>query len=159
MNPWIGGPIKASCAALPSLPLSPPCRPLSPSLPHFFSFLSSSFVIPFTIPWSSLPPHPYLLIPLFLLTLSPTPFIHPSSRPYILSKTDTALAGCVALWDWFPLDRDFTVGNVGTCAGERFVMLPYKESGVVECVGCNVDGKWRAREEDLKWVPMVPNEV
>lgn len=48
---------------------------------------------------------------------------------------------------------------MGTWAGERFVMLPHKESGVVECVGCNVDGKLRAREEGLKWVPMVPTEA
>lgn len=118
MNAWIEGPIKASGAVSPVFTSVPPNPSHYVSL-TFSSFLSSSHVKRFTIPWSPLPPHPCPPIPLFLLTLSLRyiPSIHLISL-YPLKDRQV---------DSFHLHRDFTVGNVGTRAGGMFVMLPCKK--------------------------------
>lgn len=104
MNLWTEGPIKAFCFSLPSLPLSPPPDPSHHLVPYFFSH---PLVIPLTIPWSCLLPHLFLLALLFFFFLSTTPYIHPVILPGILLKTDSALAGSVAMSDWFHSNGDF----------------------------------------------------
>lgn len=83
MNPWIKGPIKATCSALPFLPI---LTPFTISSLTFLCFLESShhtFHQPLILASSP----PCLLIPLFLLTLSIYQFICPPMHLYILSKT------------------------------------------------------------------------
>lgn len=144
MNLWREGPIKAPCSTLPSLPLSPLLLPLSRLL---LPLILSCHTFHHPLILSSAPPMPpNSIFPLRHSVAHP----HPSTRPHILSQTDSALAGCVAGCAWFPLDKDFTVGNLRTRAGER-CMLPYKEWYYVS------DAMWK-RMFDLKRIPMVPTE-
>lgn len=149
MNLWIEGPIKAPCTALPlCLPSS---RPLSPSLPHVVSFLSSSLFIPFTVPWSSLPLHPCLLILLFLLTLPPILFIHLSILTSSQRQTVLWLAVSLSVIDSLWIETSQLV-----------MWEPGQVNGLcyhIKKVGCNVEEKVKAWEEGLERVPMVTTEA